>query len=112
MTNAPPRSPLADVRDALAEIIAEAPEAEPAYPKDGSRKQVEAWAYDSARWNSAQTALPALAAVNVAATAMDRARDALKAVRAACRDPDTDTALPSAVGEAVEAALAAMGERS
>lgn len=39
-------------------------------------------------------------------------RKALLAVRAACRDPDTDTALPSAVGEAVEAALAAMGERS
>jgi len=37
---------------------------------------------------------------------------ALLAVRAACRDPDTDTALPSAVGEEVEAALAAMGERS
>lgn len=40
------------------------------------------------------------------------AAQALLAVRAACRDPDTDTALPSAVGEAVEAALAAMGERS
>lgn len=40
------------------------------------------------------------------------AAKALLAVRAACRDPDTDTALPSAVGEAVEAALAAMGERS
>ena len=40
------------------------------------------------------------------------ARKALLAVRAACRDDDTDTALPSAVGEAVEAALAAMGERS
>ena len=37
---------------------------------------------------------------------------ALLAVRDACRDPDTDTAMPSAVGEAVEAALAAMGERS
>ncbi|CAO4179066.1 hypothetical protein [Methylorubrum populi] len=105
-------SPLSAIRDALAEIIAEAPEAEPTYPKDGSRKQVEAWAYDTARWNSAQAALPALAAVNIAATAMDRARGALKAVRAACRDPDTDTALPSAVGEEVEAALALMGERS
>ncbi|MGE7153118.1 hypothetical protein ACQKJ1_05190 [Methylorubrum rhodesianum] len=40
------------------------------------------------------------------------AAKALIAVRAACRDPDTDTALPSAVGEAVEAALAMMGERS
>ena len=39
-------------------------------------------------------------------------REALLAVRAACRDPDTDTALPGSVGEAVEAALAAMGERS
>ncbi|HJE22113.1 MAG TPA: hypothetical protein K8W01_00430 [Methylorubrum populi] len=105
-------SPLSAIRDALAEIIAEAPEAEPAYPKDGSRKQVEAWAYDTARWNSAQTALPALAAVNIAATAMNRASDALKAVRAACRDPDTDTALPSAVAELVDAALVAMGERS
>ncbi|ACK81193.1 hypothetical protein [Methylorubrum extorquens] len=37
---------------------------------------------------------------------------ALLAVRDACRDPDTDTAMPSAVGELVEAALAAMGERS
>ncbi|AWI89256.1 hypothetical protein C0214_13900 [Methylobacterium sp. DM1] len=37
---------------------------------------------------------------------------ALLAVRAACRDPDTDTALPIATGELVEAALAAMGERS
>jgi hypothetical protein len=37
---------------------------------------------------------------------------ALLAVRAACRDPDTDTAMPSAVGELVVAALAAMGERS
>ncbi len=39
-------------------------------------------------------------------------RQALLAVRAACRDPDTDTVLPSATGELVEAALAAMGERS
>lgn len=39
-------------------------------------------------------------------------REALLAVRAACRDPDTDTALPIATGELVEAALAAMGERS
>jgi hypothetical protein len=37
---------------------------------------------------------------------------ALLAVRDACRDPDTDTAMPSAVGELVVAALAAMGERS
>ena len=37
---------------------------------------------------------------------------ALLAVRAACRDPDTDTAMPSATGKLVEAALAAMGERS
>ncbi|KQO92016.1 hypothetical protein ASF33_17655 [Methylobacterium sp. Leaf92] len=36
---------------------------------------------------------------------------ALLAVRDACRDPDTDTAMPSAVGKGVEAALAAMGER-
>lgn len=56
---------------------------------------------------------PALAeAIVRAAQAHDSARKALLAVRAACRDPDTDTALPSAVGEAVEAALAAMGERS
>ena len=38
-------------------------------------------------------------------------RKALLAVRAACHDPDTDTALPSAVGKAVEAALTQMGER-
>lgn len=37
--------------------------------------------------------------------------EALLAVRAACRDPDTDTALPNATGELVEAALAAMGGR-
>ncbi|WP_152278117.1 hypothetical protein [Methylorubrum populi] len=37
---------------------------------------------------------------------------ALKAVRADCRDPDTDTGLAPATGELVEAALAAMGERS
>ncbi|MBA9070277.1 hypothetical protein FHR71_004043 [Methylobacterium sp. RAS18] len=36
---------------------------------------------------------------------------ALLAVRDACRDPDTDTAMPRATGELVEAALAAMGER-
>lgn len=47
-----------------------------------------------------------------AANAFPAAARALEAVRDACRDPDTDTALPSAVGEAVEAALAAMGERS
>lgn len=40
------------------------------------------------------------------------ATKALFAVRAACRDPDTGTALPIAAGELVEAALAAMGERS
>ena len=38
--------------------------------------------------------------------------EALLAVRAACRDPDTDTAMPRVTGELVEAALAAMGERS
>ncbi|CAO4138114.1 hypothetical protein [Methylorubrum extorquens] len=47
-----------------------------------------------------------------ALNAFPAAAAALTAVRDACRDPDTDTALPSAVGEAVEAALAAMGERS
>ena len=50
--------------------------------------------------------------LRAAVAGIGKAREALKAVRAACRDPDTDTALPSAVGEAVEAALAAMGERS
>ncbi|MEN3212277.1 hypothetical protein PUR23_19900 [Methylorubrum populi] len=39
-------------------------------------------------------------------------RKALLAVRADCRDPDTDTGLAPATGELVEAALAAMGERS
>ncbi|MDV2987054.1 UNVERIFIED_CONTAM: hypothetical protein Q9R58_22350 [Methylobacteriaceae bacterium AG10] len=52
------------------------------------------------------------AEVRAALSAMAAARKALLAVRAACRDPDTDTALPSATGELVEAALAAMGERS
>ncbi|ACK82496.1 hypothetical protein [Methylorubrum extorquens] len=47
-----------------------------------------------------------------AAHALPSACKALKAVRDACRDPDTDTAMPSAVGELVVAALAAMGERS
>lgn len=47
-----------------------------------------------------------------ALNAYPAAARALEAVRAACRDPDTDTALPSAVGEEVEAALALMGERS
>ncbi|WP_342152385.1 hypothetical protein [Methylorubrum sp. SB2] len=37
---------------------------------------------------------------------------ALRAVRSDCRDPDTDTALAPATGELVEAALAAMGDRS
>lgn len=56
---------------------------------------------------------PALAeAIVAAALSYEGARKALLAVRAACRDPDTDTALPSAVGEEVEAALALMGERS
>lgn len=56
---------------------------------------------------------PALAEVIVAAAlSFEGARKALLAVRAACRDPDTDTALPIAAGELVEAALAAMGERS
>lgn len=50
--------------------------------------------------------------VRAALSALPAARKALLAVRAACRDPDTDTALPSAVGEEVEAALALMGERS
>ncbi|KQQ04500.1 hypothetical protein ASF56_12170 [Methylobacterium sp. Leaf122] len=55
---------------------------------------------------------PALAeAIVTAALSFDAARAALLAVRAACRDPDTDTAMPSATGELVEAALAAMGER-
>lgn len=51
------------------------------------------------------------AEIRTAVAAMPVARKALLAVRDACRDPDTDTALPSAVGEAVETALAAMGER-
>ncbi|APX84604.1 hypothetical protein BV511_07705 [Methylorubrum extorquens] len=56
---------------------------------------------------------PALAeAIVAAALSFDAARKALLAVRDACRDPDTDTAMPSAVGKGVEAALAAMGERS
>ena len=38
-------------------------------------------------------------------------REALLAVRADCRDPDTDTSLARATGELVDAALAAMGER-
>ncbi|MGW5957071.1 hypothetical protein [Methylorubrum thiocyanatum] len=40
------------------------------------------------------------------------AAKALLAVREACSDLDTDAVLPGAVGELVETALAAMGERS
>ncbi|CAO4186170.1 hypothetical protein CLBKND_04894 [Methylorubrum aminovorans] len=58
--------------------------------------------------SSAEIAADVLQALN----AHGAARKALLAVRAACRDPDTDTALPIATGELVEAALAAMGERS
>ncbi|MBA9071873.1 hypothetical protein FHR71_005666 [Methylobacterium sp. RAS18] len=47
-----------------------------------------------------------------ALNAFSPAAAALAAVRDACRDPDTDTAMPRATGELVEAALAAMGERS
>lgn len=38
-------------------------------------------------------------------------RDALKAVRAEARDPDTDSAVSAATGELVENALRALGER-
>lgn len=58
--------------------------------------------------SSAEIAADVVQALN----AHGAARKALLAVRSACRNPDTDTALPSAVGEEVEAALAAMGERS
>lgn len=58
--------------------------------------------------SSAEIAADVVQALN----AHGSARKALLAVRAACRDPDTDTALPNAVGEEVEAALVAMGERS
>ncbi len=58
--------------------------------------------------SSAEIAADVVQALNAHAAA----RKALLAVRAACRDTDTDTVLPSAVGEDVEAALTAMGERS
>ncbi|ARO53956.1 hypothetical protein B2G69_07200 [Methylorubrum zatmanii] len=57
---------------------------------------------------SAEIAADVVQALNAHGPALK----ALRAVRDACRDPDTDTALPSAVGEAVDAALTAMGERS
>lgn len=57
--------------------------------------------------SSAEIAADVVRALN----AHDAARKALRSVRTACRDDDTDTALPSAVGEEVEAALALMGDR-
>lgn len=57
---------------------------------------------------SAEIAADVVQALNAHGPALK----ALRAVRDACRDPDTDTAMPSATGELVEAALAAMGERS
>ncbi|SFL17662.1 hypothetical protein [Methylorubrum salsuginis] len=47
-----------------------------------------------------------------AVNAFGPAGAALEAVRSDCRDPDTDTALAPATGELVEAAIAAMGDRS
>ncbi|UYW32475.1 hypothetical protein [Methylorubrum extorquens] len=65
-----------------------------------------------ARIMAGMTAAEIAAEVVQALNAHGPALKALRAVRQACRDPDTDTAMPIATGELVEAALAAMGERS
>lgn len=46
-----------------------------------------------------------------ALNALPLVRDALKAARSECRDPDTDATLSAATGDSIETALRALGER-
>jgi len=65
------RAALEAGRDALAEIVAEAPKAETPYPHHGTPQYRENWAFDSASWNRAETARPALEKINAALAEME-----------------------------------------
>jgi hypothetical protein len=66
------RAALEAARDALAEIVAEAPADGAAfYPRHGTAQEREDWAFDSASWARAETARPALEKINAALAEME-----------------------------------------
>lgn len=65
------RAALEAGRDALAEIVAEAPEKEPVYDAWMDFEDRENWAFDSASWDRAETARPALEKINAALAEME-----------------------------------------
>lgn len=56
-------------RDALSEIVAEAPEKEPSIRE--SRNNQVGWNFDSVSWDRAETARPALEKINAALAEME-----------------------------------------